>query len=331
MKKVNLTPEILFLCFCILVGISSCKKEDSLTSCTYPNNNRVATICGTPVSADLVKQNQTNVLGSIEVSNDASNVFVTITAPGGINAIKLYYGPCAGKPTNPAHYGNEVILTGQTSYTYTIARSSVDSCACYAARVETNGVGLATTQYCQQVCPEACTIQSGDFKTYGQGAYGATPHGNNPATYLVNTFDQAFPTGITIGCTHTLSFTSAQAVMDFLPQGSTPAALGTSAVDHVGRITVLAGQVLTLALNIGFDDYDASFSSGNKSLKDLVVASGDFQGMSVAQIMGIANDVLGGCSSSYSPSQMNDIVTAINENFEDGNVDNGVLTCANAN
>jgi hypothetical protein len=43
----------------------------------------------------------------------------------------------------------------------------------------------------------------------------------------------------------------------------------------------------------------------------------------------VANDVLGGCSSAYSASDINATASAINENFVDGTVNNGFLICNN--
>ena len=88
-------------------------------------------------------------------------------------------------------------------------------------------------------------------------------------------------------------------------------------------------QLLTLALNIGFDNYDANFGAGTQHLEDMVIASGDFAGKTVAEFMAIANDVFGGCSTDYTPAQINVAATAINENYDNGTVDNGYLTCPN--
>lgn len=310
-----------------MVGITACQKEDNLSDKTYKSEMRMSSICGTPVYFDIIKQNKTDILGTMEISNDQDNVYVTITCQGSLNAIRLYYGDCNSIPANPSHYGNEVILSGQISYTYTIPKANVDSCTCYAARVETNGIGLVSENYCIQPCPEECIILPGDYKTYGQGGYGSIPQGNNPGTYLLNNFSSAFPNGIQVGCNHTLTFTSAQDIMNFLPQVSAPVSLNNSYTNPVSKMTVLAGQVLTLALNIGFDNHDGSFGNSSENLQNLVIASGIFQGWTVAQILTEANNALGGCPSVYSPSQINDIVTAINENFEDGKLAGNLLTC----
>jgi hypothetical protein len=327
MKRINPIPEILLMSFFIMAVITSCQKEDNLTlASNFQSSERVAAICGSAESFDIIKKNQTDVLGSMTISNDQNNVYVSFNSPGGLNAIRLYYGDCNSIPSNQAHYGNLVLLQGQTSYMYTIPKSSVDSCACYAARVETNGVGLVIAEYCIEPCPE-CIILPGDYKTYGQGGYGSEIRGNNPGSYLSKNFDSAFPNGIEIGCNYKLTFMSAHAIRKFLPQGSSPASLSGNYTNPVAKMNVLAGQTLTLALNVGFDNYDSSFGNSTGNLQDLVITSGYFQGWSVSQILIEANNILGGCSSNFTASQINDIVTAINENFEDGTKAGELLTC----
>jgi hypothetical protein len=49
--------------------------------------------------------------------------------------------------------------------------------------------------------------------------------------------------------------------------------------------------------------------------------------MSIANFLQVANSVLGGCSSQYSPSAINEVATALNENFDNGTVDHGYVNC----
>jgi hypothetical protein len=164
------------------------------------------------------------------------------------------------------------------------------------------------------------TILPGDFRTYGQGGWGAPPHGNNPGAYLRDNWFRLDT--VIIGCDtvggKTLTFTTWQAVNQFLPQGGKPAALDSSYVNPNFRINVLAGQVLALALNIEFDLADSTFGNSNNHLKDLCVAYGTFENWTVEEVFEEAGKILGGCSSNYSASQINDAVSKINENFEDG-------------
>src|SRR5690606_16314787 len=87
-----------------------------------------------------------------------------------------------------------------------------------------------------------------------------------------------------------------------------------------------AGQTVALTLNIRFDEYVASFSPSTKKLGDMVVVSGTFAGWSVYQVLAEANKALGGMST-YSAAEINGMVDGINNNYDGGKVDNGLLTC----
>jgi len=90
----------------------------------------------------------------------------------------------------------------------------------------------------------------------------------------------------------------------------------------------LAGQLLTLAINIGFDNTIPSFGSSNLNLRNLVINSGSFQGWTVQQLFDEANKKIGGCAAStLSFSTFNDALTLINEGYDNGTPMNKFLTC----
>ncbi len=169
------------------------------------------------------------------------------------------------------------------------------------------------------------------FTTVTQGGWGAKAAGNNWGTYRDRNFAGAFSSGLTIGAgTRFLKLTSAKAVENFLPSGGTPRALDAGTLTNPTEksyANTLAGQVVALTLSVTFDRYDAAFSSSDTQLGDLLVVSGTFAGMSVNQVLIEANQVLGGVSNSYTPEQLNAIVSSINENYDNGKINNGVLAC----
>ena len=169
-----------------------------------------------------------------------------------------------------------------------------------------------------------------DLKTFTQGGWGASPHGNNPGVYLHKNFSGAFPKGLTVGCVtnYTLTLTSAQAVTDFLPCGGPPAALKASYTDPKGMKNVFAAQLVALTLSVGFDKYDTAFAGSPSILGNLTVKSGTFKGMTVNAILAEANNAFGGCYSKFSISDLVSILTDINENFDDGTTNNNVLNCS---
>jgi hypothetical protein len=170
-------------------------------------------------------------------------------------------------------------------------------------------------------------IQPGDFRTQTQGGWGSVARGGNPGSYRDVNFAGAFPNGLIVGNVRTATFTSSSAAEAALPTGGTPGALGTSYVDpdpndeispSATEAGVLLGQVVALTLSVNFDLADPNFGASNVNLKDLKVISGPFAGKTVAQVLAEANKVLGGSASTYTAAQVNEAVSAINENFVDG-------------
>lgn len=168
------------------------------------------------------------------------------------------------------------------------------------------------------------------FTTVTQGGWGAKAAGNNWGTYRDKNFATAFPTGLTVGAgTRFLRLTTAKAVDDFLPSGTTARALNAGTLTNPGSNyqNVLAGQVVALSLSVRFDEYDANFSTNTTKLGDLIVVSGTFAGWSVYQVLAEANNVLGGVASMYSAAQLNAVVDSINNNYDGGKVNLGFLAC----
>ena len=167
----------------------------------------------------------------------------------------------------------------------------------------------------------------GDYRTQTQGGWGSTASGDNPGTYRDANFDLAFPNGLTIGCNLTLTLSSSLAVENFLPAGGTASALMIDMFDPVGYGNTLAGQLTALSLSVGFDNYDPDFSPAEVPLSDLIIGNGEFAGWSVAMVLLEANKFIGQCASNYTASELNQVLSSINENFVDGTIDNGFLLC----
>ncbi|MBC7381602.1 MAG: SprB repeat-containing protein, partial [Bacteroidia bacterium] len=168
------------------------------------------------------------------------------------------------------------------------------------------------------------------FRTQTQGGWGQCQlNGYNPGSYLATNFAAAFPSGLTVGCTNTLVLTTALGVCEFIPSSSTPTSLPSGTLTNPASTysNILAGQVVALTLNLGFDQYDPNFSTATTLVKNLVIANGTFAGWTAQQLLDEANRKLGGCTSSYSFSDLNDAASNINENYIDGLIDGGFLIC----
>lgn len=160
------------------------------------------------------------------------------------------------------------------------------------------------------------------FRTQTIGGWGAEPSGNNPGSYLHDHFDQAFMEGLVVGSGDlTVTFTSAQAITDYLPAGSTPSKLKKSYMDpSTNQLkNVLVSQTVALTLSVTFSDSAADFDGTSYRLGDLAIAYGTFEGKTVREMLDIANAALAG-EGDYSLSEVNEAITAINENFVDGDV-----------
>lgn len=322
----------------------------------------------TPAAAQVCGSSQVNLIagqstvaGLVTVSNTAGQLIVTYTTSGGwvMNQTHLAVASSLdGIPTNGA--GNPI--PGQFSYkgvhdpavtsvTYTIdpdAHGFVIGDTIYIAAhadvqngSQTEGAWGQGTRFKEQRGNWAMyftyTIQACDppenegFRTQTQGGWGTTCNGDNPGCYRDNHFSSAFPFGLTIGDVggYSVLFTSSGAIEDFLPQGGKPSALSSSATDPATTSAgVLAGQVVALTLNVGFDADDSNFGASTEQLSSLQVkSSGAFApgelgaacaGMYVYQVLYEANHVLSGMGSWLSASQVNECVSRINENFVDG-------------
>ncbi len=243
---------------------------------------------------------------SNESSAGASDGELSASASGGNSPYTFEW------QTNPPVNG--ATLSGLSAGTYFVIASDANGC-------QASTFCVITTEKI-----DSCY----GFRTQTQGGWGQChQNGNNPGTYLFANFAGAFPNGLTIGCTNTLHLSSAQAVCEFLPSGSKPRALPSGQMSDPAWTykNVLAGQLVTLMLNVGFDAYDEGFSVGDADLGNQVIASGQFSGWTVNDLVAEANDAIGGCGSSYGYSKLNNIISAINENYDDGKRDKGVLDC----
>jgi len=184
-------------------------------------------------------------------------------------------------------------------------------------------------QDCGGIPPEEIDL-IGQFRTQTQGGWGTECKGNNPGCYRDDNFDDAFGAELVVGDVggFTAEFTDSSAVADLLPTGGTAAAFDQNYVDPVSTSAgVFAGQVTALSLNVGFDLNDPAFGASSTNLEDLIVVdntSACFE-MTVGEILDEANLAISDQASDPSLSDLNDCVSDINENFVDGDTDNGFL------
>jgi hypothetical protein len=160
----------------------------------------------------------------------------------------------------------------------------------------------------------------GEYCTYTQGGWGSKPSGNNPGKLLHDNFGTLFQSGIYLGLSgHSMTFETADAITDYLPAGGTPGILDEDYTNPDNTSSgVFGGQVLALKLNVAFSDAGIT-PSGFGDLK-LCNTGTSLDGKTVREILGAVNEALGGGSlpDGYTISQLNDLVTKLNEAFDGG-------------
>jgi hypothetical protein len=180
------------------------------------------------------------------------------------------------------------------------------------------------------ISPTSVTAQDDcdGYRTQTPGGWGAQANGNNPGVYRDAHFDDAFPDGLVIGCSeNSLLLSSASAIEEYLPCGGQPAVL-TASYDNPDCIgNVLTGHLVAITLSLGFDANDPDFGEPDGYLGDLIINNGTFDGWTISDAVAMANDVLGSCNLDYSASQMVNVISMLNENFLDGDSNQGNLDC----
>jgi hypothetical protein len=204
--------------------------------------------------------------------------------------------------------------TGKPYSTYTFPGcTNIDEVWCDTADVSSLGAGFPMCVAC----------------TFTQGGWGGEPNGHNPASMLADNFATVYPSGVEVGIPggggFSMIFTSQPAIETYLPAGGTAGVLNADLVDPASSSSgVFGGQVLALQLNVDFSA--AGLPHGDDQvIGDLHLCNTgtSLDGMTISQILVVANQVLGGGSlpSGFTVATLNDLVTDLNESFDNCNPD----------
>jgi hypothetical protein len=275
--------------------------------------------------------------GSVSIDADNINILIDLTSNEWfITEIAIFVGDCNNVPAPSEYPFIDTYTTDEEMRLYerNISLAEFPACGCVNIAATISRYNASTSQmqsfpyvlgtdYC---CEEPEEPDDKDLRTQTPGGWGAPPSGDNPGVYLHENFDEAFPGGLVVGCTYTITLTSAQAITDYLPNGGTSAALTKSYVnpnsipkDPNNPKNVLAMHVVALTLSVTFDLWDEDFGESNTNLVNATITTGTFEGWTVGEVLEEAEKVLGGCASDYSAAQMTEVLTAINESYIDGN------------
>jgi hypothetical protein len=163
---------------------------------------------------------------------------------------------------------------------------------------------ISALAYCASMgTASAASFGVGDFVIYSQDDWGGNPTSNPAASMLVDRFMGFYGGGIEVGVPlnagYSIIFTSAVAILNYLPSSGAPGSLTADLVDPTSTSSgLLGGYVLALQLDVDFND--AGFLHGTNAvlfgdliLTQLPFAPG-FNGYTVRQFLGEANRILGG-------------------------------------
>lgn len=324
-EKVMKNLITILLILITLIGMfNSCKKDKIEPETTI----KVATGCveNPTISTNSITKKQgpsyLNV-GVISVWNDNEFIYIQLSADDLFDNSKLYIGSCASVPavitSNNIDHDPEV-------YTYTYVFPNAYSAGdeiCISSKISSNRLGNVS-HVIEEICD--CNIELGDFRTQSKGGWGANPNGGNNATYMYENWD-AIGTA-TIGCgSTTMSFILPEDVTAYLPNGNN--------VEYPFNSN-LATQTLALSISLALDNGVADFGASENNLACLILDSSDpelapFNGISVGDLLILANEVLGGCNTSHSFAEMTHLMESLNLNFHFGDTNNGHLTCGDCN
>ena len=221
-----------------------------------------------------------------------------------------------------------VTVSGDGNYTFLWnSDPTLDS-----AVVEADLSGVNTVVVTDQNgCSSSCTVEI-DPPFDGAPCVGLRTHTQNSweAQPILAQFDNAFPDDLTIGCGfRTMVLTSAEAVAEFLPSNGPSQRLpfGNMIDPGQGYDNTLAGELVALKLAVRFDELDSAFSSSDMLLKDAVIATGTFEGMTVAELIEEADKKIGGCFSVHNRIQLRNALAQINVGYANGVMASGYLMC----
>jgi hypothetical protein len=258
-----------------------------------------------------------DVLADITTTGTVTFSQPTIVLGTTTGTVTVHYdgGTSGGTITNCAHLTSTTQVTHCGGHNFpTIPGLNLTAC-------DTVTIG---PHVCSPGLP-GCGWDSGDVVTYAQDAWG------NPATtaggLLIAGMDLVYAAGVEVGIAGTAGFSmrffDAIAVFAYLPAVGTPAALSADLIDPMSSSSgEFGGNVLALQLDVDFSDASLLGGTSGLAFGDLYVCelttATALDGMTVRQVLALANTLLGGGTGPVSIDDMNTIVFALTQAFVGG-------------
>ncbi len=242
-----------------------------------------------------------------------TNPVIQLGATTGTVQVSYDPGASGGSITNCVHGTGTGISDPVGSFMFPVVPAA-DLTTCTTAPI--------TQPACTPGAP-GCGWHDGDVYSYSQNTWGADPGYGPPAQLVETYFMSLYGADLVLGGARTMEFTSAAALLDYLPQVGTPAALNASLVDPTSSSSGLfGGQVAGLRLNIDFAD--AGITAGTAAVRygDLRICGlatpAGFNGMTIRDLQAAANTALGGGATSLTIADLSTVLMQINAAFEAG-------------
>ncbi|HZG00480.1 MAG TPA: Ig-like domain-containing protein [Chitinophagales bacterium] len=258
---------------------------DNTNSCPVTNPYSITT--SGPFNLDLL---------STDADGDALVHTIVQQASNGIgemeDATLLFYNP------NPGFVGTDFLI-------YLVSDSLCE---------------VTDTVFITVECP---SIESSGLETYSQASWGdpLSTAGLLLSANFSSLYLSSLPVYLSVGTSHSLSFTQNYGVFSYLPAGGTPGVLTTSIENPLSTSAGdFGGEVVALKLNLDFSD--SGLLPGTVPLGDLLIH--DFtdlpsvNGMTVREVYEMVSAVLGGSSASVSPTVASALANLINTSFVNG-------------